>query len=755
MKQYGYFQNDGQEFVITERDIPRHWYNYLWNDEYVTFTSQVGFGEGLAQDDMGRRIKLVKNRNLYVIDAQDGEWWTANGLPIERPYTGYACVHGQGYSTIRQTYKGIATEYTIFVPETGRCEVYSLAVTNQRDTASTLKLIQYLATDLDGAYVPQAYNVCSGGYEKEAAAVYGKCYSPFGTGERRQVLGYLTCDQEPTAYDAQKNAFIGTYGAEIAPKAVLGGGCTNSDCIAEKLCLALEKQVTVEPGQTLCLHFMAGVEYDVCGIQKARRRIFQEIGVEAALESLIKTRLDQIKNVQIHTPNENLDRLLNYGLKHQANMGSRWARVRHNGYRDLTSDCECFGAVNPLLAWERIKRVLSYQYSNGYAPRTFLDGEIRDNNFADNTVWLTFTVYTLVKEIGDLRLLDEEVAFNDGTVATVYEHIKRSVEFLWNFRGLHGLVKVWGGDWNDGLNAAGLKGRGVSVWLSIAWYRANSQFAEIAAWKGRNADEQAAKARGEEMRQIVDEFGWDGEYYLCAYTDEDEKLGSSSCEEGRIYLIPQLWSVLSGIAIDGKEQKAMAAVDRYLDTELGSLVSYPPYSTYYSNIGDMTQKPPGVHENGGVYLHPMAWKLAVECMLKRNEKVEADLDKILPFDKLCEPYVMCNSYFPQITGYRYKTAGQSWRTASGSWLLKSVLQFILGLQPELAGLRLDPCLPPSWTVCRVDRVFREAVYHITYRQEGSAERKTVAEIKVDGTVHDSDILPYEKGREYKVDVVLR
>ncbi|MFQ9802095.1 MAG: GH36-type glycosyl hydrolase domain-containing protein [Clostridia bacterium] len=415
---------------------------------------------------------------------------------------------------------------------------------------------------------------------------------------------------------------------------------------------------------------------------------------EAALESLIKTRLEQIESVQIHTPNENLDRLLNYGLKHQANMGSRWARVRHNGYRDLTSDCECFGAVNPRLAWERIKRVLSYQYSNGYAPRTFLDGEIRDNNFADNTVWLTFTVYTLVKEMGDLRLLDEEVAFNDGTVATVYDHIKRSVEFLWNFRGLHGLVKVWGGDWNDGLNAAGLKGRGVSVWLSIAWYRANSQFAEIAAWKGQSADEQAAKARGEEMRRIVDEFGWDGEYYLCAYTDEDEKLGSSSCQEGKIYLIPQLWSVLSGIAMDGKEQKAMAAVDRYLDTELGSLVSYPPYSTYYSNIGDMTQKPPGVHENGGVYLHPMAWKLAVECMLKRNEKVEADLDKILPFDKLCEPYVMCNSYFPQITGYRYRTAGQSWRTASGSWLLKSVLQFILGLQPELAGLRLDPCLPP-------------------------------------------------------------
>ncbi len=151
MKQYGYFQKDGQEFVITERDIPRHWYNYLWNDEYVTFTSQVGFGEGLAQDDMGRRIKLVKNRNLYVIDVQDGEWWTANGMPIEKPYTGYACVHGQGYSTIRQTYKGIATEYTMFVPETGRCEVYSLTVTNQRDTASTLKLIQYLATELDGA----------------------------------------------------------------------------------------------------------------------------------------------------------------------------------------------------------------------------------------------------------------------------------------------------------------------------------------------------------------------------------------------------------------------------------------------------------------------------------------------------------------------------------------------------------------------------------------------------------------------------
>lgn len=124
------------------------------------------------------------------------------------------------------------------------------------------------------------------------------------------------------------------------------------------------------------------------------------------------------------------DKLINGWMKYAADMGSRWARVRHNGYRDLTSDTECLACVNPRLAWERLKRILTYQYDTGYAPRTIIDGAIRDRKFADNTVWMTFAADTIVKELGDINLLNEEVEFNNGTKASVYEHLRRSVDFV-------------------------------------------------------------------------------------------------------------------------------------------------------------------------------------------------------------------------------------------------------------------------------------------------------------------------------------
>ncbi len=223
------------------------------------------------------------------------------------------------------------------------------------------------------------------------------------------------------------------------------------------------------------------------------------------------------------------------------------------------------------------------------------------------------------------------------------------------------------------------------------------------------------------MRRIVNDVAWAGEHYLIAYTDDGEKLGSMANEEGQMHLIAQAWAVLAGIGLDGKAERAMDSVDRLMNTELGVLMSWPAYSHQYLNIGDVTEKLPGVHENGGVYLHACTWKLAADCLLKRNDKVQEGLEKLLPAnakwaEKHCEPYIMCNSYFPKEAGYRYATPGQSWRTGTGAWFLKAIAYYIFGLQPELDGLRLNPCLPPDWRTCSIRKVFRGAEYHIAYEQ---------------------------------------
>ena len=188
-------------------------------------------------------------------------------------------------------------------------------------------------------------------------------------------------------------------------------------------------------------------------------------------------------------------------------------------------------------------------------------------------------------ELGDLSILEREVPYNDGTVGTVYEHLYRSVDFLYNFKGHHGLVRIWGGDWNDCMNRVGMEGKGVSVWLSIAWVRAAKFFAELATLCGKSADAAAVLARAEEMSALIEEYGWDGEYYIDAIDDRGVKVGSKECEEGKMFLIPQIWAVFSGVSRMGRETVAMDAVEKYLSDPLGTVISSPAYTKWDENIG--------------------------------------------------------------------------------------------------------------------------------------------------------------------------
>lgn len=759
MKEYGYFQNEGREFVITTPNTPRHWYNYLFNDNYVTFTSQVGYGEGIVQGKLGRRILLADSRQVYIKDTENQDFWTVNGIPAYREYEDFKCIHGIGYTEIKSRYHGIEGSFRLFVPQDALEEIWTVTVKNCSDKVRTLKVIPYAKTEVDGVYRPQGYNVDLAGFREEYNGVATRSYAKIESSQFQEISAYFMADKKISGYDTRKNAFIGVYGTEQEPEALrTGKGCTGSDCNAEKICLVLENTVILQPGECAEFNYCLGAALHKGELAEAAVRL--QSGTTEKRFGAVKEKYEKEEGgVFIQTPDEKLNFLINTWTKHQTNMGSRWARVRHNGYRDMVSDSECLAAFNPELAWERFKRALTYQYSNGYAPRTWLDGEIRDNNFADCAVWIPMAAATILGELGDVKLLEEEVAFNDGSRASVYEHVRRAVDFLWNFKGMYGLIKLWGGDWNDMMNQAGLEGRGVSVWLSIAWCRANNEFIRLAQAFGKAEDASLAKDRGCQMKALINQYGWDGEYYIDAINDDGERLGSSDCQEGKIYLIPQLWAILADVADEEQKKKLLASIERYLETPLGTLVSWPAYHNYISNIGQMTQKPAGVHENGGVYLHPCCWKLAVDSILGDNEKVQRGLKKILPFHeeyhlKKCEPYIMCNSYFNEETGYRNGTAGQTWRSATGPWLTKALLQYVLGIRAEFEGLRLQPCLPAEWRECSFIKTFRGAVYEVSYCQLQEGGCNHIMEILVDGQKWTETYLPWEYGKTYKVEVRL-
>ena len=751
MNQYGHFSK--KAFVITEKETPRHWYNYLYNDEYVCFISQVGFGMGFAQDSLGRRLNAVDDRTVYVVEGD--VFWQTMGLPIFDEQEDYACTHGIGYTNIMRKKGGIRTETLLFVPNEGKREVLRVTVTNESARARTLKIIPYYATSIDCKYAPQGYETGNADLCHDKNAVYGVGWSSFGSGKPHRVYGYLHANETVSGYDTRRSAFLGTYGSKNEPSALIKHqGCTNSDCIAEKICFALENECHLASGESHTFYYIAGAEESLADIPNDA-----PAELDRQFEEMRKKYEKLCEKVTVETPWDNLNHLFNDWLKYQTNMGSRWARVRHNGFRDLTSDTECLGCIDAPLAAERLSRVMTYQYENGYAPRTFLDGKIQDKNFSDNTVWLVFAAHAITKELGEVDYLNTEVPFNNGTSASIYEHVKRSVEFLWNFTGHHGLVKIWGGDWNDGMCEAGHKGVGVSIWLSIAFVRAAKMLSQMASWLGRDEDARLAAERASIMTDRINEFGWDGDRYLYAISDDHILIGSKENKEGSVHALPQLWSVLADLD-PGRSLAAMETLERELNTDLGLLVSAPPYTEYHRHVGPMCRKYPGVHENGGAYLHAAVWKLAVDSMLGRNDKVEEGLRKILPDDhtyyETCgEPYAMFNSYLGKETGYRAGKPGQSWRTASGQWLLYSLVRFVYGLQPEFDGLLLRPCLPTSWRDCRITKHFRGCEYRIHYRQTENGGCNRIDRLTVNGKEVDPNLpIPPVTGAILDVEVTL-
>lgn len=750
--EYGHFENGGREFVITARKTPRHWHNYMYNDEYVAFFSQVGFGEGFAQDGLGRRIPLVKDRMLYVVNRDTGVWSSANGLPMRDAFDAYECRHGLGYTVLTAVKDGVRTELTFFVPEEGRRELWRVRAVNEGAKPARLSLIPFVDTDADDSYRPQAYNTDYGNFDAAHGAVWGHFFQAYESDDPAPMYAYMLSDAEPASFCARRNAFIGVYGNKLCPEALEEKrGLRGEEVLGEKLCLALDIHADLQPGEEKAFTVVIGAERTLSDLTAVRA---MAAGSEGLLSAIREKRAEEISGLSITTPDARLNDAFNGFYQYATCMGSRWARVRHNGYRDMTSDTECLSSFNAELARARFRRILSYQYENGYAPRTFIGGRICDNNFSDCAVWIPFALDAILRETGDLSFLNEVVPFNSGAMGTVYEHARRSVEFLSGFTGPDGLVRIWGGDWNDCMNRAGLGGKGESVWLSIAWIRACKMLIRIARLSGHDADADALEPVLKQMNRAVDARGWDGEWYLTAIDDEGRDIGSRENEEGKIFLIPQLWAVLADLDDKARVKTAMESANRLLEAPLGTRVSWPAYTHIDNRIGSVTQKSAGVHENGGIYLHTMAWRLAVDAMLGDAARVERDIRQIVPWDQTYaptegEPYMLFNSYFGDQTGYRYATPGQSWRTASTQWFVKAMTLYVFGLQPDIDGLHIHPCLPASWNACAATKKLRGCEYRVTYTRTGAFS------VTADGErIPDGGALPLKPGRVVNVEVTV-
>ncbi|MFX0075816.1 MAG: GH36-type glycosyl hydrolase domain-containing protein, partial [Candidatus Hermodarchaeota archaeon] len=486
-----------------------------------------------------------------------------------------------------------------------------------------------------------------------------------------------------------------------------------------------------------------------------------------------------LENYRVETPDEEFDSIINVWNQYQCKTTFDWSRYvsyyetgigRGIGFRDSNQDTLAVSYVIPNLVRKRLLELAKTQFEDGkvyhlYFPLTGEGGfpnyvNPRMKFFGDDHLWMIFAVSNYLKETGDMLILGEEVNYVEGSKGSLYEHLKRAIDFTIKNIGPHGFPLIGTADWNDTLQLHGPNENGESVMVAMQFHKALCDMGEIANELNKSSESVKFYSLAEDVKKHINNRAWDGDWYIRAFTDNGDVIGSRNNQEGKIFLNTQSWAVLSNVAPIDRGFHCMDSVRKNLVTEYGIKLLYPAYTRFYPELKGITTFPPGLKENASIFCHSNPWAEIAECILGRGDIAFEYYTKLAPTSKnriaeihQTEPYI----YSQMITGNdhpKFGAAKNSWLTGTASWTMKAATDWILGIKPEFHGLKLDPCIPKKWDKFQVIRHFRNAIYNIQV-QNPKHFSKGIEEIKIDGKKLEMNLLPiFKDGKKHKIDVVM-
>ena len=776
--QYGHFDNEKREYVIDRVDLPVSWTNYLGVKDLCVVVNHTAGGYMFYQSPEYHRVTRFRGNAVpmdrpghyvYLRDAKDGDYWSISWQPVGKPLdqAKYTCSHGMSYTTYECDYKGIKASQTLMVPMDDAVELWDVRLKNTTDKERRISVFSYCEFSFHHIMIDnqnfQMSLYCAGSSYDENIIEYDLFYEEFG-------YQYFTSNVTPDGFDCLRDSFLGAYRTEDNPIAVERGTCSGSHELGNNHCGSLQKDLVLAPGEEVRLIFMLGEGNREAG-KKIREKYSDMANVDAAYAQLKDYWENKFAQLQIKTPNEGMNTLINTWNLYQAEVNIMFSRFASFievggrtglGYRDTAQDAMTIPHSNPEKCRQRIVELLRGLTTKGYGLHLFspewFDPDAKkekkkpfksptviptvnandivhglEDACSDDALWLVPSIIEYIKETGDAGFADEAVTYADGGEGTVYEHMKRILDFSAEQVGATGICKGLRADWNDCLNLGG----GESAMVSFLHYWAICHFLQLAEYLGRTEDVEKYQAMRERVGNVCNRELWDKEWFIRGITKNGKKIGTSEDAEGKVHLESNAWAVLSGAADVEKGKRAMDSVDKYLFTPYGILLNAPSYTVPDDDIGFVTRVYPGLKENGSIFSHPNPWAWAAECVLGRGDRAMKFYNALCPYYqnnmieiRQSEPY----SYCQFVVGRDHTAFGRArhpFMTGSGGWAYFSATRYMLGIRPDFEHLTIDPCIPADWKEFSAVRRWRGAEYDI-HVENPDGVMKGVQELYLDG-----------------------
>ena len=763
---FGYFDKDGAEFAVTEYKTPLPLINYYWNEHFISGASQHMAGIGCFTDRPMQymhpetRSLMIReeNRHFYVRDDESGEFWSPGYYPVGVEPDKFLCRHGLGYSVLEAETKGIETVMRVFVPEDEPAEIWTVKLTNNSDKKRKVSFYSFadlLLTGYDEYCDYHSHLLTS--YDKSVRALTAVNRAP--ETPHPWFCAFVASDRDPDGYDGSRGSFLGTPGSVAVPRAVAEGTMGNSDGVCERLVGAMQHKFELAPGESASFNVAIGATDGVETTARIAEKIFADGAVEKMFTVVKDNLAAKYSTVKVNTPEERLNYLFNGWIKRSVHLHTEVGTDTGRGLRDVLQAAWGVSSYDPEGAKQKIMDSFRHQYAEGHTLRGW--NPVDTHHYSDGPVWFAPAVDSYLKETGDYGFLDIVVPYFDEGEDTIWGHTLQAIRHSSDDTGTRGLVRMHYGDWNDSLNMIGNAGKGESVWTTIAMVFSINAALEIVrnVIKDKTIEDELIERR-DRLSEAVKKNGWDGEWYLEAINDQDEPVGSHVEKQGRVYLNPQTWSLMAGIAEGERKELILKAIDEYLECPYGSMVCSPAYSKPNPRIGRITYFVPGMWENGAPYCHGSAFKIMADTYVGRGDIAYRSMMKVLPDNPEhpstvsgCPPYMVTNMYY----GPEHPRAGRilySWITGTAEWLFKSLTNNMIGVRAVYDGLLIDPCMPSHWKSTSLVRSYRGAEYEVTV-ENPDGKQTGVKSITLDGQLLEGNVLPvHGDGKRHVVKVVM-